>query len=117
MQTESQNKQAQWAALCHASALVILFGLPFGNVLAPLIIWLVKRNEFPLLDTHGKEALNFQLSVTLYGLISVILVFVLVGFILLFVLFIFFLVNVVRAAIAAGNGESYTYPLTIRFIT
>ncbi|MBU1120234.1 DUF4870 domain-containing protein, partial [Patescibacteria group bacterium] len=53
---------------CHLSSFVAFIGIPFGNVLGPLIIWLVKKNEMPLVEVNGKEALNFQISMSIYTL-------------------------------------------------
>ena len=72
-----------WAMLCHLSTFAGMVGIPFGNILGPLIIWLIKKDEYPFVDDQGKEALNFQISMTVYLIVSVLLCFVLVGFILL----------------------------------
>lgn len=104
-----------WATFCHLSALSG-FVIPFGTVIGPLVVWLAKKDESPLVDDQGKESLNFQISMMIYVVISLILSFVLVGFLLLFVLMVVELVFVIMAAIAANNGTAYRYPLTIRFI-
>lgn len=111
------EKQARsWAALCHLSALAMFIGVPFGNVFGPLIFWLIKKNESPFIDDQGKEALNFQLSVTLYVIISVVLIFVLIGIVLLVIIGIVNIILIIIAAVKASNGETYRYPLNIRFI-
>ncbi|WP_416925739.1 DUF4870 domain-containing protein [Ottowia sp.] len=66
----------------HLSALAG-FIIPFGNLLGPLIVWQLKKNEMPFVDDQGKEALNFQITVTLALLVSLLLIFVLIGFVLL----------------------------------
>lgn len=104
-----------WDVLCHVSALAG-FVVPFGNILGPLILWLVKKNELPSVDAHGKESLNFQISVTIYMAVAAVLMLVLIGFFLMIGLAIAAIVLVVIAAIKASNGELYRYPLTIRFI-
>lgn len=122
------NQQARnWATGCHLAALAAYVGVPFGNILGPLIIWLLKKDQFPLVDEHGKQSLNFQISMIIYGLvlgvaiiitaITVILisVAVLLGILLAFLVIADF-VLVVIAAIKVSNGESYQYPFTIRFI-
>lgn len=101
--------------LCHFSIFVGHF-IPFGNIIAPLIIWLMKKNESSFVDHHGKESLNFQISLLIYIIISVILAFVLIGFVLAIALWIFSLVIVIIAGVKANDGEWYRYPLTIRFI-
>ena len=122
----TENKPAQkeaptnrdenmWAMFCHLSALVG-FAIPFGNNIAPLIIWTLKKDEYPHVNDQGKEAINFQLSITVYILISVILVFVVIGIPLLIILGIFSLIMTVIAALNANDGKKYRYPFTIRFI-
>jgi uncharacterized Tic20 family protein len=90
--------------------------IPFGSIVGPLIIWLIKKDEMPFVDDQGKEALNFNISMTIYGLISVLLVFVLIGFILLVVLGIAWLVLAIVAAVKANEGIAYRYPLTLRLV-
>ncbi|MBI2468032.1 MAG: DUF4870 domain-containing protein [Candidatus Rokubacteria bacterium] len=102
--------------LCHLTALAALLGIPFGHLLGPLVVWLIKKNEYPFVDEQGKESLNFQISVTIYSLPLFILIFVLVGIPLLIALFVVDVILVIVAAVKASNGESYRYPLTIRFI-
>jgi uncharacterized protein len=104
-----------WDVLCHISALAG-FIVPFGNILGPLIIWLIKKNEVPSVDAHGKESLNFQISVTIYMAVAAILMLVLIGFVLVIVVAIAAIVLVVIAAVKASSGELYRYPLTIRFL-
>jgi len=105
-----------WAMLCHLTALSFYIGVPFGNILGPLIIWLIKKDGMPTVDQHGKESFNFQISMTIYGLVAGLLTFVLIGFLLLPIVVIAQIVFVVIASIKANNGEAYRYPLTIRFI-
>lgn len=92
------------------------FVFPFGNIIAPLILWLIKRAESPLLDRAGKEVLNFQISYTIYAAVAGILCFVLIGFLVLPVVFILWVVLMVVAAVKTSNGEEYKYPFTIRLL-
>lgn len=105
-----------WAMLCHLTALSGYIGVPFGNILGPLIIWLIKKDEMPVIDTQGKESLNFQISITIYALVSGLLCVILIGFLLLAILIIAQIVLTIIASLKANNGEFYHYPLTIRFI-
>jgi len=110
-------KQARtWAMFCHLSALSMFIGIPFGNIVGPLVIWLIKKDEMPLVDENGKESLNFQIAMTIYSLVAFLLCFVVIGFLLLFPLLIANLVFVIMAGIKTSNGEKYAYPLSIRFI-
>jgi len=103
------------AMLCHLSAFAGYF-IPFGHILGPLLVWLLKREESAFIDAHGKEALNFQISVTIYAVISAILILVVIGFLLLPILLVFEIIVVIIAAVRANNGLEYRYPVTIRFI-
>jgi uncharacterized Tic20 family protein len=105
-----------WAALIHASALLGLFLHFPGHLLPPLIIWLLKRGEAAELDAHGKEAVNFQLSMLLYNVIAAVFCLILIGFVALGILWILNTILVIVAAIQASDGKFYRYPMTIRFI-
>ena len=105
-----------WNALCHASALLGVFLHFPGHLLPPLIVWLAKRDDSPEIDAHGKEALNFQLSMLLYTLISGVFCLVLIGFVFLAILWVLNAVLVIVASIQASDGKFYRYPITIRFI-
>ena len=105
-----------WAMLCHLSALAG-YVIPFGNIIGPLIIWMMKKEEYALVDDQGKESLNFQISITIYVFISIVLIFLLVGIPLLILIALFALVMMIIAGIKAYDGEKYRYPLTIRIFT
>jgi len=105
-----------WCVLCHASALLGLFFHFLGHLLGPLIVWLVKRGDSPEIDAHGKESLNFQLSMLIYDAIAAILCIVLIGIPILIILWIVNTVFVIIASIRASEGQLYRYPLTIRFL-
>lgn len=105
-----------WATFCHLSSLVAFIGIPFGNVLGPLVIWLIKKNEMPLVNEEGRSALNFQISMTIYTLIAFILCFVAVGFLLIFPIIIINVVLIIMASVKTSNGEHFSYPCTIVFI-
>ncbi|MFL6594049.1 MAG: DUF4870 domain-containing protein [Chthoniobacterales bacterium] len=104
------------AAFCHASALLGVFLHFPGHLIPPLIVWLMKRDESPELDAHGKEAVNFQISMLIYNAIAAVFCLVLIGFFFLAVLWVLNAVLVIIAAIKASDGEFYRYPMTIRFI-
>jgi len=101
--------------LCHVLSFAGLV-IPFGNIVGPLVFWLWKKADNPAVDEHGKEALNFQISMTIWTLICLASMFVFVGFILAPIAVITNIVLTIIASIKASNGELYRYPLTIRFI-
>jgi uncharacterized protein len=104
-----------WGMLCHLAALAG-FLIPFGNVVGPLIIWMIKKDQFPFVDHQGKESLNFQITVAIALVVAGILMLVGIGFILLPVVAVASLVFIIMASIAANNGQAYMYPISIRLI-
>ena len=112
---DSSNVRSM-CVLCHLSALAGFIVPGFGHVLGPLIVWLVKRGESPEIDAHGKESLNFQISMLVYNLIAGVLCLLLIGFVLLGILHILNVVFVIYAAVRAGDGQLYRYPIAFRLI-
>lgn len=113
--TTTDRQARMWAMLCHLSAFSGWF-IPFGHILGPLIIWLIKRDDHPFINEQGKESLNFQISLSIYLIVSAILVLALIGFVLFFIVGIVGFIFVIVAAVKANEGVSYRYPLTIRFL-
>lgn len=114
--TETLSKdERMWGMLCHLLAFSGYL-IPFGSVLGPLVIWMIKKEEMPFVDDQGKESLNFQLTMLIAVIISAILTLVLIGFLMLGVLIIFQIVVIIMASIKANDGVKYRYPYTIRFI-
>ncbi len=111
------SKQEQnWAMICHLSALAG-FVIPFGNILGPLVVWLLKRAEMPLVEQHGKEAINFQITVSIAAVISFLLMFVLIGFVLIAIVGVGALVLTIMAAVKVSNGQyDYRYPWSLRLL-
>lgn len=117
MGMEVADKDAKlWGMLCHLAAFIGFIGVPFGHILGPLVIWLVKREGMPFVDDQGKESLNFQISMTIYGFVAGLLCFVLIGIPLLILLLIADVVLIIVAAIKANSGVAYRYPITIRLV-
>ncbi len=108
-------KSKKIAALLHLSAL-LGFIFPFGNILAPLIIWLTQRNKSEFVNQCGKEAINFQISISIYTLVGFILYLLLIGIILVPVIAVFQIVCVAMAAIKTYDNEVFRYPLSFTFI-
>jgi uncharacterized protein len=117
METSTTSSNVRmWTVLCHASALAGFFVPWAGHILGPLIVWLAKRGDAAEIDEHGKESLNFQISMLIYNLIAGVLCLVLIGFVILGILHILNLVLVIVASIQASEGKLYRYPITIRLI-
>ncbi|MDR3458394.1 MAG: DUF4870 domain-containing protein [Verrucomicrobiae bacterium] len=109
--------------LCRLSALAGLIGVPFGNIIGPLLVWQIKKNEFPSVEIHGKAALNFQITVTIAALVgmvfAVVLSFFCIGYLLFPLVILIALAGAVFAIIAgikANNGEDYKYPWSLELV-
>jgi uncharacterized protein len=114
--TDSAKGTVNWSMLCHLAGLTTYIGVPLGNILAPLIIWVMKRDTDSSVNENGKEALNFNISFTIYGILAGILCYVLIGFVLLPLFFLAHAGLVIWATLKANKGETVHYPLTLRFI-
>lgn len=103
-----------WAMICHLIAFSG-FVVPFGNLLGPLIVWAIKKDEHQFIDDQGKEAINFQLTLTIAFAISIVFIFIFIGILLIPVLCVYSIIMIIIAAMKANEGERYRYPCTIRF--
>ena len=107
--------ERQWAMFAHLSSLSG-FIIPLGSIIGPLVMYLIKKDEFPFGSDQAKEALNFNISCLIYAIISAILVLVVIGIVGLIAVGILWLVCTIIAAIKANEGVAYRYPFTIRFV-
>lgn len=108
--------EKQWGMFTHLAALSGLIGIPFGSVIGPLIVYMIKKDEFEFVNDQGKEVLNFQITWSIIFIISGILVLVGIGILLLIGFGIAWFVLVIVGAVAANNGQYYRYPFTIKFL-
>lgn len=104
-----------WGMLLHLSVL-LGYMLPVAGLLAPILIWQLKKGEIPELDDHGKMVVNFMISMLIYSLISFVLLFVFVGVLCYIALFIMGIVFPIIGGIKANHGELWKYPLVISII-
>jgi len=118
---ENDTSARQWAVILHLSALAGLVIVGFGHVLGPLVIWLLKKNELPSLDEVGKNVLNFQISWSIWFLVSGVVAAIgsclIVPLALPVGTFIAWLAFLINGAIKASNGVNVSFPLTIRFLS
>ncbi|MCH7825129.1 MAG: DUF4870 domain-containing protein [Acidobacteria bacterium] len=115
--TLSAKEARKWAMLCHLSALAGLLGNGIGFLVGPLVVWLIKREDDPLIEEQGKAAVNFQLTMFLALFVSALLVFVLIGIPLLIGVGLMMVIFPIIAAVKTSKGEHYRYPISIRFLS
>ena len=106
----------RWAMLCHYAAFAWFLVPMIGNVIGPLIVWQLKKDTDPFIDQQGKEALNFQITVSLALMVCALLGWILIGFPLAVLVSLFALVVTVIAGIKANDGVAYRYPLCWRLV-
>jgi uncharacterized protein len=115
-QNDPDEQQArQWAMFLHLSQLAGYI-IPLVGLIAPIIIWQTKKEEYPILDAHGKIVINWIISELIYGAICSVLLFVIIGFPMLMILGILAVVFPIIGGIKANNGELWRYPMTINII-
>ncbi len=98
-----------WALLCH----IVGFIFP---VIITLVLWLSKKDSSDYINFHGKEALNFQITMAIYTIISIVLIYIMIGYLFLIVIGIFYVVAIIMATYKAAGGEEFYYPMSMRFI-
>ena len=143
MQTPIVSEERNWAIAAHLSALVAIAGLPFGHVLGPLVVYLIKGHESEFVGEHAKASLNYQITISILGIVATIVAVVWsLGFILsspsrmypeatyglgfvalwfvlgiaILVVLLLSIIFIIMGTIAARQGRPYTYPFAIRFL-
>jgi hypothetical protein len=114
-QSQLTHEERQYAMFCHFSAFLGLL-LPFGSIIGPLVLWQIKKDESSFIDYHGKEALNFNITMAIVTLMCVLLMLVFIGFVLIFIAMMVWLVLIIIAGVKANDGLYYRYPFCIRII-
>ena len=107
--------EKQMGMFLHLSRLLDAFVFPIGAVVT-VVLWQTQKDKMPALDAHGKMVTNWLISSLIYGVASIVLMFVLIGFLTGFALWIMMIVFPIIGGIKANNGELWEYPLTIKFL-
>jgi len=113
--TYASSDDKQWAAIAHFSALSGYL-IPLGNVLGPLVVWLMKKDQSSSVTAHAKDALNFHLSMLIWMTAAAVASIFIIGIPILFALAIYDLVATIIGGVKAANGERWKYPLSIELI-
>lgn len=111
---EAEKELRLWATVLHLSLLAGLV-IPFGGLVVPVVIYLVKKDDLPALQPHWHVVLNWLLSALIYAAICIVLMLVLIGFFLIWVLGLLALIFPIVGALKANDGEVWSYPLAIQF--
>ncbi|MFW6164541.1 MAG: DUF4870 domain-containing protein [Planctomycetota bacterium] len=109
----ASKDERMWAMFCHLAALASHV-FPFGNILGPMVVWLIKREEYPMVADQGKESMNFQITMTIAELICVVTC---IGIPLALAVHIYAMVMAIIAGVKANEGQLYRYTYTWRLIT
>ena len=109
------NDERVWATITHLG-IVASFIVPMGNIILPLILWLVFKEKSAYIEYHSKEALNFQLTMIIAAIIGGVLSFIFIGIPILIAVLVVDVVYSVIAAIKANQGEMYLYPVSWRMV-
>ncbi len=115
-QQEPDKDARLWAMLAHLAGFLGYFLPVVGNLIGPLIIWQLKKDLHPYIDEQGKEALNFQITVVIAALVSLLLMIIAIGFVLMPVVIVGAVVLMIIAAIKTNEGVGYRYPFCLRLI-
>ena len=117
LDADDHGKQARtWAMALHFSQFAV-FAVPIAGIIAPIVIWQIKKDEYPEIDEHGKNVANWLISSFIYTLVSAILTVAVIGFALLLVLLVLDVVYPIVGGIKANNGETWKYPGSITFFS
>lgn len=107
--------ERQMGMIMHLSQLVNVLFFPIG-IVAPIVLWQTQKDKMPALDAHGKMVTNWMISMTIYMIVSIVLMFVLIGFLTILAVAVMGIVFPIIGGIKANNGELWSYPLTIKFL-
>jgi len=121
---ESDSKQEQphrtvnikdWCMFIHLSQFCGFF-VPFAGFVLPIVLWQMKKDESSMIDLHGKIVVNWIISEMIYLIIGGILSVIVIGIPILIVLGVIAIIFPIMGAVKAGSGETWIYPLSIRFL-
>lgn len=109
------QKTRNWAMMIHFSVFAGYL-VPLAGLIAPIVIWQLKKQEMPELDAHGKMVANFIINMLIYSAIACVLALVLIGFLIFVVLGVIAVAYPLIGGIKASNGEFWKYPLVIEIL-
>lgn len=105
-----------WGMIAHFSALAFFVLPPIGGVVGPLIVWVLKKQQYQFASEAAKESINFNIAVLIGYAVCAVLAFVFVGLVLGFALFLYWLVMTIVAGVKASEGIHYRHRFTLRLV-
>ena len=112
---EHSKDERTWGMFLHLSMLAS-FVIPLLGLLAPIVNWQMKKDQLPIIDEHGKNAVNWLISAAIYFAVGFVLWLLLIGIPIVIAVMVCSVVFPIMAGIKANNGEVWKYPLTISFL-
>ncbi|MBK9437427.1 MAG: DUF4870 domain-containing protein [Chloracidobacterium sp.] len=112
LQTPEQKQMGMWL---HLSQLANIILFPVG-IIVPIVLWQTQKYKMPALDAHGKMVANWMISSVIYAVVSIVLMFVLIGFLTMLAVCVMGVVFPIIGAMKANSGELWEYPLAIKFL-
>ncbi|MDZ7608751.1 MAG: DUF4870 domain-containing protein [Cyclobacteriaceae bacterium] len=108
-------KDRQWSLICHLSGLAG-YVIPLGNIIAPMVVRSLKKHQYPKVEIHAKEVINFQISFTIWMVIAAVFIYFNIGIWMLILLIAVHISLMIYAAKKAEDGILFRYPFTVRFL-
>ncbi len=102
-----------WGLIIHLS-LLAGFIIPLAGLIAPVVIYLIKKDSLPEIREHAYVVFNWMISALIYGIIGAILTLVVIGALVLLAVAVLSIIFPIIGAIKASDGEVWPYPLSIR---
>ena len=113
------REEKNWAICAHLASVVGWVGVPFGHIIAPLVVWLIKKDESDFVRRQSLESLNFQISMTIYAFLAGLLAITIIGLVVAIPLIIILvagdIILTIVGAVKVNEGVAYRYPATMRF--
>jgi len=114
-EAQTSEYENNWAMAAHLGTILGSF-IPFANIIIPIAIMQSFKNESEYIVKHAKDSLNFQLTLLVYYIMSIVLIFIIVGIIMIPMIYIASIIVTIIAGIKASKGEYYDYPFNMNFI-
>jgi len=110
---ETRHQAKQWGMFCHLAALSGWIGIPFGWILGPLVMWLMKKDELKFVEDQGRQAINFQINMLVYAIVAGLASLVVIGIPFLIAISLAMVICPIIGTVEASKGNYYRYPCVL----